>query len=1157
MKKYTICRSFYFAVLVTVCSTVMGQQVSPTAGQNYVVRRTPRVATTSVAELQQLPSAQQGATVEYYDGLGRPLQTVGASAVPSADGTSYNDLITPHAYDGLGREYRQYLPLPRAQGSGAGGYLGTALPEQAAYYGGQPGYGETVFDGSPLGRVVEQSGPGTSWALGSGHTVGTAYGTNAADEVVQWAVADDGSLAGGRSYPPGSLHRTAVQDEDGSTTVEYRDLEGRVVRRVADANGLKATTDYVYDDFGRLRWVLPPRYLAPLDGRGLPQGVPAGASVVQGAQELSGASSAAYVLAPGASLTLRPGFVGQAGFSAAAGAALEPLDALAYYYEYDGYGRMVKKKLPGVAAVCMVYDGRDRLVAVQDGNLRAARDAGGSAAPKWLYTRYDALNRPVETGYLTNGVTTQAAMQQRVDAAFGASPQYDTPSGVEYSRNSFPRAADGAIDALTYTFYDSYDSGAPLAYDAAKAYSQARAASVTGLPTVSRVRELSTGSWSTTATYYDERGRVIQTVRRGLYPDPDGVMTVSTELGFAGQPLQVGEVQTFNGTTRTLARRYDYYESGQLRGLYVRLNGGTEEAVATYTYDALGRAQQKRYGWGAQKQAYGYNIRGWLTRINDPGTTADLFAMKLGYDTPDAVGGSTPLAQFGGSIASMVWRTRMVDGTQDKKGYGFDYDGLDRLKGSRYATTDALTASAAYAESIGAYDANGNVKGLTRTNGAGTATSYGYAYSGNQLLSINGGAAYRYDANGNATTDGLNGFTIQYNELNLPKSVGKGGQSVSYTYDATGAKLAVANPDGTARYYHGSLVYDQSRALAYALHEEGVVLANGTYQYHLKDHLGNTRAVFGKAPGAGQAPALVQATDYYPFGKSFEHVNVAQNRYLYNGKELQDQAIGGTPFGWYDYGRRFYDPDGARFMSVDPLAEKYYFQSVYAYAANNPIRFIDWMGMGPQNSNRQQMVQLMGVQNFRSTGPPVTVSATLTAKLGFNFDLKAGNTKVKVSGNYVELKASQSTNGQSSDTKMAVSVLSGELTLGSGNAKFSETVSAAKGFVTADDKGTVGYGGEVGRFGAGLVMGKRQAVVDNSVYSTGSTSNSVTVSSGGNNSASTDGKEVSLTVGAGAVEVGASVNFQNLADFVYDVASIVQNAIQSFLPQRPQEKEQK
>ena len=94
---------------------------------------------------------------------------------------------------------------------------------------------------------------------------------------------------------------------------------------------------------------------------------------------------------------------------------------------------------------------------------------------------------------------------------------------------------------------------------------------------------------------------------------------------------------------------------------------------------------------------------------------------------------------------------------------------------------------------------------------------------------------------------------------------------------------------------------------------------------------------------------LVQATDYYPFGKSFEHVNVAQNRYLYNGKELQDQAIGGTPFGWYDYGARFYDPEIGRFHTNDPLAFKFFDLTPYGYAANNPIKLIDIGGLAPGN----------------------------------------------------------------------------------------------------------------------------------------------------------------------------------------------------------------
>lgn len=62
---------------------------------------------------------------------------------------------------------------------------------------------------------------------------------------------------------------------------------------------------------------------------------------------------------------------------------------------------------------------------------------------------------------------------------------------------------------------------------------------------------------------------------------------------------------------------------------------------------------------------------------------------------------------------------------------------------------------------------------------------------------------------------------------------------------------------------------------------------------------------------------------------------------MYNGKELN------SDFGldWIDYGARYYDPAIARWNAVDPLAEKYYSTSPYAYVLNNPIALIDPNGM--------------------------------------------------------------------------------------------------------------------------------------------------------------------------------------------------------------------
>ena len=121
--------------------------------------------------------------------------------------------------------------------------------------------------------------------------------------------------------------------------------------------------------------------------------------------------------------------------------------------------------------------------------------------------------------------------------------------------------------------------------------------------------------------------------------------------------------------------------------------------------------------------------------------------------------------------------------------------------------------------------------------------------------------------------------------------------------------------------------------------EQGHVKA---YCYYVKDHLGNVRYVDRSDPNTGRNE-IVQIAYYYPFGgiiDDYANKGVDVQNHLYNGKEL-DRMHG---LNLYDYSARQYDAALGQFTSMDPLCEKYYHISPYAYCAGNPVRYTDPTG---------------------------------------------------------------------------------------------------------------------------------------------------------------------------------------------------------------------
>ena len=113
---------------------------------------------------------------------------------------------------------------------------------------------------------------------------------------------------------------------------------------------------------------------------------------------------------------------------------------------------------------------------------------------------------------------------------------------------------------------------------------------------------------------------------------------------------------------------------------------------------------------------------------------------------------------------------------------------------------------------------------------------------------------------------------------------------------------------------------------------------SGTYRFYVKDHLGNNRMV------VHQSGTIEQVNNYYPYGGLMANsTGWNAQRYKYNGKEF-DRMHG---LDWYDYGARWMDASIGRWHSMDPLCEKFYGVTPYAYCGNSPINSVDPDGRIP------------------------------------------------------------------------------------------------------------------------------------------------------------------------------------------------------------------
>ncbi|SHM96804.1 RHS repeat-associated core domain-containing protein [Flavobacterium chilense] len=868
-------------------------------------------------------------SVIYHDGLGRPIQSIAIKASPGK-----TDIISHTAYDNIGRQEKEYLPYPDNNGllasyrnsftavNGINDYYKLNYPDDINNLVPNP-YSQKQFDNSPLNRVLSQASPGKDWALGSGHEIKLEYETNTATAtdnvklyVVITALNSEGvyipAVASAINYSNNQLYKTITKNENwvsgkNNTTEEFKNKEGQVIlkRTYSDYGSqteVKHDTYYIYDTYGNLTYVLPPKAEGLTDN-----------------------------------LTL---------------------NELGYQYRYDTKNRLVEKKLPGKEWEYIVYDKLDRPVLTQDANLKALN--------KWLFTKYDAFSRPVYTGEYVNTVKkTRSSVQELINQSTVLYETKQTTAtningtSVNYSNNAFPNT-NTDINVFTINYYDDYlnidlDGGTTVV-----SYNITPITNAKGLSTCSKVRILGTTNWTTSVNYYDTKARSIYTYSKNNYLGTIG--TVKNQFDFSGKVLESTTThQKGSDSPVIIINTFVYDHTGRLLTQKQKINNQAQETIFTNTYDNLGQLLTKGVGGASanlQAVNYKYNIRGWLKNINDINTLGnDLFAFKINYNTPTA-----GTALYNGNISQTFWRTNNND--TSLKNYTYTYDDLNRLT-TATDNLGHYNENPSYDKNgnILTIFRNGNT--IPNTPNYGTIDNLVYSYdSGNKLLKVednannaqgfNNGTSgsntdYSYDLNGNMITDANKGITaISYNHLNLPVQITSQGGNINYMYDATGAKQRkIVN--GITTDYAGGFQYENNVLQFFPQPEGYVSKTNGIFEYiyQYKDHLGNIRLSYDKNL------SIVEENNYYPFGlKQTDNNNMVNSlgnataqKYKYNGKELQDEL--GLNF--YDYGARNYDPALGRWMNVDPLAEKMRRFSPYNYAFNNPVRFIDPDGMEPND----------------------------------------------------------------------------------------------------------------------------------------------------------------------------------------------------------------
>ena len=829
--------------------------------------------------------------VTYYNGLGLPEQEMLIGGASEG-----RNLVTPVVYDEMMRpDARAYLPFPSNAESGM--YISNVLEAHRTFYynEGRP-FRENTFESGGSGRLLTSQKPGDLYH-DSSRNESVSYGVNDGSEMVldlRYSAPPSGIapvVFNTGPYSSGKLMYTMAVSEDRDTSYVFTDIFDKAILRRDMNDGTNHDTYFIYDLKDSLVCVIQPEGSAQL----------------------------------GSSFNFSDTFCSN----------------YCFLYTYDERGNIIEKQIPGAGKEVMAYDMRNRMVLFADAEMQLSG--------RYKYIFYDSLDRVAEEGY--------ASLNTSIENVRNAQ-RNNTSIGSYLSNKMITR---------TVTYYDTSSNNPTLSIPSnSRAYRQGvDFTRCLTLPAIEYIYEepflngttLSRGNLIRTKTcFYDSKGRLTLMTES----DSDGWKSVySCQNDFAGNVIKHTEEHYKGNVFDSMVTTYTYDKRGQRLTMQRNLNG-KDYAPVSYEYDDYGRVRVKDVA-GRGTEVYGYNLQGWQESIAADFYGYDVFSQTMNYQIPQM---TLTKPRFDGMVSEISYcHMGQVSHT-----LGYSYDGLKRLRDTRRHPMGNQATLDIWTERNLTYDRNGNITSIARLMPE-TGGTYTLTYSGNRVQSLTKGettSSYTYYSDGNLKTDSRRDLQFQYNLLNLPATVtDASGQTVKarYSYLADGTKLSVRDAQGDGLSYRGSFVYTVdgtpgstavTENLESIAHDEGRFIAlspsSGTTTtqfidtWHVRDYLGSVRTILDitqdETAVTDASSVILEQNDYLPFGT---RVNLSAqaydpaNRYRFNGKE--EQVTGSL--GLTDYGARLYDNLLPRWTTPDPLAEKYYSISPYAFCNNNPVNFVD------------------------------------------------------------------------------------------------------------------------------------------------------------------------------------------------------------------------